>query len=357
MWCGRTRGRQARARRGPYKLCLKRMQKVLLPVCKIETGVCGLGSGLLPVCRCTGASSGMPPGSGEAGQGTVRDGGGGSPRAPSAARPHSPSYQIRKLLAAAAAAAKARVTGVRIEKGAEGPPPLLSSMGSQIFVVDGGTSELVVLVVVSGEHGGTQGRTGAGTPPDLGGHEEHCSCSLYQAGAASPSEGPCLLSPACPASAIRQILLPQGSEMTPLPSGLYPACPDIKDQEQQGPDKWECGSHSVETPGAEGPSPGRSCREQDKARQRRRLTQRTGGGDGLTWSLGLGGEVSWLLSPGGGVGRHAPVTPCPNIIVLGRHLDDVLLARVGVCDGVRGAVGQLHLQPDHGGGGPWESGE
>lgn len=60
MWCGRTRGRQARARRGLYKLCLKRMQKVLLPVCKIETGVCGLGSGLLPVCRRTGASSGMP---------------------------------------------------------------------------------------------------------------------------------------------------------------------------------------------------------------------------------------------------------------------------------------------------------
>lgn len=58
--------------------------------------------------------------------------------------------QIRKLLAVAAAAARARDTGTRMEKGAEGPPPLLSSRGSQIFVVDGGTRELVVLVVVSG---------------------------------------------------------------------------------------------------------------------------------------------------------------------------------------------------------------
>lgn len=64
----------------------------------------------------------------------------------------------------AAAAARARVTGPLTEKGAEDPPPLLSSIGSQIFVVDGGTSELVVLVVVSGEHGGTQGRAGAGAP-------------------------------------------------------------------------------------------------------------------------------------------------------------------------------------------------
>lgn len=53
-----------------------------------------------------------------------------------------------------AAAARARVTGTLIEKGAEGPPLLPSSPGSQIFVVGGGASELVVLVVVSGEHGG-----------------------------------------------------------------------------------------------------------------------------------------------------------------------------------------------------------
>lgn len=51
------RGRQARACRGLYKLCLKRMQKVLLPVCKIETGVCRPSSGLLLLCRCSGVSS------------------------------------------------------------------------------------------------------------------------------------------------------------------------------------------------------------------------------------------------------------------------------------------------------------
>lgn len=53
-WYDGARGRQARACRGLYKLCLKRMQKVLLPVCKIETGVCRLSSGLLLLCRCSG---------------------------------------------------------------------------------------------------------------------------------------------------------------------------------------------------------------------------------------------------------------------------------------------------------------
>lgn len=38
-------------------MCLKRMQKVLLPMCKIETGLCGLSSGLLLLCRCAGMSS------------------------------------------------------------------------------------------------------------------------------------------------------------------------------------------------------------------------------------------------------------------------------------------------------------
>lgn len=76
---------------------------------------------------------------------------------PLAARPHS-TYQIRRLLAVAAAAARARVTGTPVTKGVEGPPPLPSSPGSQIFVVGGGASELVVLVVVSGEHGGNSGQ-------------------------------------------------------------------------------------------------------------------------------------------------------------------------------------------------------
>lgn len=78
----------------------------------------------------------------------------------------------------AAAAARAKVTGTLIKKGAEGLPPLPSSPGSQIFVVGGGASELVVLVVVSGEHGGKL-RAGPGLEyhPDLGVHEEHCSTS------------------------------------------------------------------------------------------------------------------------------------------------------------------------------------
>ena len=54
---GPGEGRQARACRGLYKLCLKRMQKALLPVCKIETGVFGLSSGLLLLCRSAGVSS------------------------------------------------------------------------------------------------------------------------------------------------------------------------------------------------------------------------------------------------------------------------------------------------------------
>lgn len=41
-----------------------------------------------------------------------------------------------------------------------------------------------------------------------------------------------------------------------------------------------------------------------------------------------------LLSPGGGMDGHAPVTPSADVIVLGRHLDDVLLASIGIRDGV-----------------------
>lgn len=120
-WCDAARGRQARACRGLYKLCLKRMQKVLLPVCKIETGYAGSAPAS---CSSAGALTyprGMPG-----------------------------LYQIRRLLAVAAAAARARVMGTLVKKGMEGPPPLPGSAGSQIFVVGGGASELVVLVVVSG---------------------------------------------------------------------------------------------------------------------------------------------------------------------------------------------------------------
>lgn len=76
----------------------------------------------------------------------------------------------------------------------------------------------------------------------------------------------------------------------------------------------------------------------DKARQQHRPPWGNEGEGVLTRGLGLSGEVSWLLSPGCGMSGHAPVTPCPNLIVLGRHLDDVLLPSIGICDGVRCAI-------------------
>lgn len=77
---------------------------------------------------------------------------------PLSSSPAHVTHQIRRLLAVAAAAARARVTGTLTRRGAEGPPPLPGSPGSQIFVVGRGTNELVVLVVVSGEHGGNSGQ-------------------------------------------------------------------------------------------------------------------------------------------------------------------------------------------------------
>lgn len=57
------------------------------------------------------------------------------------------------------------MTGTPAKKGMEGPPPLPSSPVSQIFVVGGGAKELVVLVVVSGEHGGNSGQGQDWVPP------------------------------------------------------------------------------------------------------------------------------------------------------------------------------------------------
>lgn len=70
----------------------------------------------------------------------------------------------------------------------------------------------------------------------------------------------------------------------------------------------------------------------------------------LTGGLGFSGEMPRFLGPGCGVSSHAPVTPRPNLIVLGCHLDDVLLPSVGICDGVRCAVRELHLQAQSWGG-------
>ncbi len=65
-----------------------------------------------------------------------------------------------------------------------------------------------------------------------------------------------------------------------------------------------------------------------------------------TWdnvALSGGGDGLGFLHPGGGVDRHAPVAPSADLHVLGRQLDDVLFPRVGVGDGVGGAVRELHL--------------
>lgn len=65
---------------------------------------------------------------------------------------------------------------------------------------------------------------------------------------------------------------------------------------------------------------------------------------GLTCDLGLRGEVLGLLRPGGGMDGHAPVAPRADVVVFGSHLDDVLLACVGIRDGVRRPVRQLDLR-------------
>ncbi len=65
-----------------------------------------------------------------------------------------------------------------------------------------------------------------------------------------------------------------------------------------------------------------------------------------TWdnvALSGGGDGLGFLHPGGGMDRHAPVAPSADLHVLGRQLDDVLFPRVGVGDGVDGAVRELHL--------------
>jgi len=41
---------------------------------------------------------------------------------------------------------------------------------------------------------------------------------------------------------------------------------------------------------------------------------------------------------------HAPVAPRADVVVFGRHLDDVLLTSIGIRDGVRCPVRQLDLR-------------
>lgn len=101
------------------------------------------------------------------------------------------------MVMAAAAAAKTRVIGMLMPMGAEGSPPLPSSLESQFFVVGGGARELLVLVVVSGEHGENSGQVwGWVTHPHL---EVPFCCLSY-----------------CPP----QLLSQTGSDSTP-PNCLY----------------------------------------------------------------------------------------------------------------------------------------
>ena len=138
----------------------------------------------------------------------------------------------------AAAAARARVTGPLMKEGTEGAPPLPSSPGSQIFVVGGGASELVVLVVVSGEHGGNSGE-GWGPPPDPGVHATQLlppvsdQCCLPRQTAPQPHPSG------------RFWLLPPGTQMTPSSSGPCENVQTARTRTSRGwTDRGACGSHT-----------------------------------------------------------------------------------------------------------------
>lgn len=166
------------------------------------------------------------------------------------------TYQIRRLLAVAAAAARARTTGTLIKEGTKGPPPLPSSPGSQLFVVGGGASELVVLVVVSGEHGGNSGQGRGGSPTQIWVHEKHCSCFLYQ------TSDPSLIRQPLPPPSGRSCF-PKAPRRPHPPNGLYQECPDSKDRGQQGLDRHKgVDSHRVWRPLDRG---SKSCKESEGA--------------------------------------------------------------------------------------------
>lgn len=56
-----------------------------------------------------------------------------------------------------------------------------------------------------------------------------------------------------------------------------------------------------------------------------------------------GGDGFGFLCPGRCMHSHAPVAPSTNLHVFSSQLDDVLLSHISVCDGVGGAVWELHL--------------
>lgn len=107
------------------------------------------------------------------------------------------------------------MTGTLIKKGTKGPPPLPSSPGSQLFVVGGGASELVVLVVVSGEHGGNSGQDRGGSPTQIWGFVRSTIPASCIKLVIPPSlDSPCLPHQADPAS---PRLLDDPSTQWPLP--------------------------------------------------------------------------------------------------------------------------------------------
>lgn len=54
--------------------------------------------------------------------------------------------------------------------------------------------------------------------------------------------------------------------------------------------------------------------------------------------LSGGGALPGLVYPGRGMDSYTPVTPGANFHVLGSHLDDVFLPRIGIRDSVAGAI-------------------
>lgn len=170
-----------------------------------------------------------------------------------------------------------------------------------------------------GSMGETQGRARAGSHPDLGLCEVTLLLLLDEVRVASPILliGDYRTQKSLPRTCRKQALGTQAS------------------------DRWVCLSQPEKVCGR-GSAPRRSWKA---------LARRGGAGPGragrggagrgtgrLTRGLGFSGEMPRFLSPGCGVSSHAPVTPCPNLIVLGCHLDDVLLPCIGICDGVRCAI-------------------
>lgn len=170
--------------------------------------------------------------------------------------------------------------------------------------------------MVSGEHGGNSGKglARAGVPPGSG---------VQETWLLPPVSDQCCLQPH-PSG--RSLLLPPGTQMT-----LH-QWPLLRISKQQGQ-----GTAGVRM------EPRGVWRPHRVQRALGQTLQVPGGqeaarGEGrLTGGLGLSGQVSWLLRPGVAWAATLQSLHVP-ISLSRRHLDDVLLASVGICDGVCCAV-------------------